>query len=429
MSVHFSVRDVLFTPSTTGVRIIATTDIPCHLYCRLSSEKPWIHKTPSLRRGVQFAEDVRFCFTVYEDNEQYEAGDTNIHTWWKTDWPPSTTKYFYFWGTIGIEVSVSTTPYFKYHNDGLEPVPAPDFMYQLNSIDPQHYSFASGASTMTADLSRDVPPFATGAILQFRNPDPATEHYFGCWKPGVTPTVISPFDTDGTLWVIVGLDQNRCFEYFYPPPGAVYAYLMGYTGPDVVFPDTPINIAPALANTYETRNIGSIWPDAKIILTDLGSNNTWDTYFSIRPLGSTKEVYQGAYRKYPICGVPDNGLIELKTYQAGHPSTRWQAYAYLKKDCTISLNGIDFQGFTGGAWKTLYCGGLHPDARWAFLEYFHPARAFPVSARKEGSWFDYQGTNSNHSFMIAHLNHYLNCQVWTSGTNPTDQLLQIAETH
>ena len=112
----------MFTPSTAGVRIVTTTDIACHLYCRLSPKKPWIHKKPSLRRGVQFAEDVRFCFTVYEDNEQYEAGDTCEHTWYKTDWPVCQTKYFYFWGTIGIEVSVSTTPFFKYHNDGVSPV-------------------------------------------------------------------------------------------------------------------------------------------------------------------------------------------------------------------------------------------------------------------------------------------------------------------
>lgn len=123
MSVHFSIRDVQFHPSTEGVRILVTTDIPCHLYCRLSLKEPWIHKTAELRRGVQFATDVRFCFTVFEDNEQMEWGDTKVHTWWKPDWPVCTTKWFYFWGRIQAEVSVSTGPFFKYHNDGVEPVP------------------------------------------------------------------------------------------------------------------------------------------------------------------------------------------------------------------------------------------------------------------------------------------------------------------
>ncbi len=384
---------------------------------------------PSIRRGVAFAEDVRFCFTVFEDNEQFESGDTLEHTWWKEAWPVCTTKWLYIWGKRAGETCVSTTAPFKYHNDGVEPVPAPDFMYQLNSIDPQFYSFGGGSAPRTADLSRDVPPFATGAILQFKNPDPGTEHSFGCWKPGVTPTSIFDFTRDGTLWVVVGLDENRCFEYFWELPGTVHAYLMGYTGTEVVFPDVPIDIAPTIANAYQTKDIGSIWPDAKLIFTDLGSLNTWDRYFSIRPHGSTKEVYAGGHRKYPICGIPDNGLIQVKTSEAGHPSTKWLAYAYLRKDCTTSLNGVNLVGFTAGAWKTLDCSALHPDARWAFLEYKHPAGSKGVSARKQNSFFNYQGANNIHSFMIVHLHHSLECQVWTEGTNETDQLLQIAESH
>ena len=123
MTCHISVRDIDFHPSTTGVRIRVTTDVPSHLYLRLSSQHPWIHKKPSLRRGVAFAEDVRFCFTVYQDNEQNEWGDTLEHTWWKDDWPPCTTKWLYVWGSRAGEICVSTTAPFKYHNTGIEPVP------------------------------------------------------------------------------------------------------------------------------------------------------------------------------------------------------------------------------------------------------------------------------------------------------------------
>jgi len=112
---HISIRDISFFPFEEFVFITVTTDVPCHLFCRLSLKEPWIHKKPSLRRGVQFAEDVRFCFTVYEDNEQTEAGDTITHTWAKPSWPPCTTKWCYFWGYIGGEVSISTSPFFKYH--------------------------------------------------------------------------------------------------------------------------------------------------------------------------------------------------------------------------------------------------------------------------------------------------------------------------
>ncbi len=116
MAEHISVRNVEFTGTPVTVRIVVTTDIPCHLYCRLTSKRPWIHKKPSLRRGVQFAEDVRFCFTVFEDNEQMEPGDTLTHTWLKPDWIECQTKHCYFWGYVGGILSQSSSPIFTYHN-------------------------------------------------------------------------------------------------------------------------------------------------------------------------------------------------------------------------------------------------------------------------------------------------------------------------
>lgn len=125
MTCHISFRDVTFHASTTGVRIIATTDVACHLWCRLTTHAPRFHKKPSYRRGIWLADDVRFCFTVFEDNEQYEAGDTLTHTWWKESWPVCTIKYLYLWGTIAGVPCPSTSPLFKYHNDGVDPIPPP----------------------------------------------------------------------------------------------------------------------------------------------------------------------------------------------------------------------------------------------------------------------------------------------------------------
>ncbi|MBA7532055.1 hypothetical protein ES705_24281 [subsurface metagenome] len=135
MACQISVRDVDFHASETGVRIRAITAEPCHLWVRLSLVKPLIHKKPSLRRGVAFAEDVRFCFTVFEDNEQKETGDTLEHTWWKVDWPVCTTKYLYLWGSRAGETCVSTTAPFAYHNDGVDPIPPPPPALQFSCFD------------------------------------------------------------------------------------------------------------------------------------------------------------------------------------------------------------------------------------------------------------------------------------------------------
>jgi len=86
----------------------------------MTLQPPRIHKKPSYRRGLWIADDVRFCFTVFEDNEQTEAGDTTTHTFTKEPWPVCETRWFYFHGTVGGDSSPSTTPFFEKHFKGVD---------------------------------------------------------------------------------------------------------------------------------------------------------------------------------------------------------------------------------------------------------------------------------------------------------------------
>lgn len=128
MTCNISFRDVAFTPAEESVTITATTDIACHLFCRLTIEPPRIHTKSITRRGEPFMSELRFCFTVFEDNEQEEAGDTMEHTWIKPAWPVCTTKYFYLFGSQDGIMCVSTSPVFCYHNQW-KPPPPPYFLY------------------------------------------------------------------------------------------------------------------------------------------------------------------------------------------------------------------------------------------------------------------------------------------------------------
>ncbi len=112
---HFFVKTIVQTKLADGYEIVITTDVPCHLWMRWSTQNPWIHSIPSLRRGIEIHGDVYFCFTVYKDNEQEEAGDTLTHTFIKHDWPHCETRYFYFTGDIEGNPVVSTTAIFKKH--------------------------------------------------------------------------------------------------------------------------------------------------------------------------------------------------------------------------------------------------------------------------------------------------------------------------
>lgn len=112
---NVSVRQVTPELIPEAFRLIATTDILCHLYMRWTLKKPRIHDIPVFRRGLQMHGDRYFCFTVYKDNEQEEAGDTLVHTFIKPNWPYCQTRYFYFWATVATIPQPSTSAIFKLH--------------------------------------------------------------------------------------------------------------------------------------------------------------------------------------------------------------------------------------------------------------------------------------------------------------------------
>ncbi len=120
---HFAVLDVVGVPLDAAYSITATTDVPCHLWARMSWTPPRRHSLPSMLRGLRITGDIRFCFVVYEDNEQLEAGDTIIHTWVKDNWPVCQTRWFYFIGSIDDAPVVSETCFFEFHYPDKPPPP------------------------------------------------------------------------------------------------------------------------------------------------------------------------------------------------------------------------------------------------------------------------------------------------------------------
>lgn len=116
---YISVRDMQYSYYHDGFKIVATTDIPCHLYMRWTTVKPQKHIVPRFTRGIFMHEDIYLCFVAYLDNEQEEAGDTYIHTFIKRNWLICETRWFYFWGKVAGQTCVSTSGIFDLHFPGL----------------------------------------------------------------------------------------------------------------------------------------------------------------------------------------------------------------------------------------------------------------------------------------------------------------------
>ncbi|MBA7627796.1 hypothetical protein ES703_35265 [subsurface metagenome] len=122
---HWALLDLQYTYLDDGFTLVATTDVPCHLFCRMTTTPPRKHSLPSMRRGLRITGDIRFCFVVYEDNEQAEPGDTLIHTFVKPGWPVGERRWFYFVGKINNTDSPSETAIFEFHFPAPPPEPPP----------------------------------------------------------------------------------------------------------------------------------------------------------------------------------------------------------------------------------------------------------------------------------------------------------------
>jgi len=113
---NFAVQDQIYFEEGTGLKIVVTTDRPCHLYMRWTLTEPEVHSKVLYRRGIAMHTDKRFCFVTYHENEQEQQGDTLIHTFIKPGWPVCQTRYFYFLGTRAGEQLPSTSALFKKHH-------------------------------------------------------------------------------------------------------------------------------------------------------------------------------------------------------------------------------------------------------------------------------------------------------------------------
>jgi len=112
---HFVVRNVEYTLTASGVIVTCYTNYPVHLWKRETTTQPQKHVNTRMVRGAPIGTYIDQCFVVYTDHEQQEPGDTFTHTFIQEPWPFCETRWFYFWGTVGGELSPSCSAIFSYH--------------------------------------------------------------------------------------------------------------------------------------------------------------------------------------------------------------------------------------------------------------------------------------------------------------------------
>ncbi|MBA7583521.1 hypothetical protein ES708_25466 [subsurface metagenome] len=187
-----------------------------------------------------------------------------------------------------------------------------------------------------------------------------------------------------------------------------------------------LDILPPAASTWNLINIGALYPDALVLLTDFGASSYNYSRHSIKPLGASNVLYGGAWHKWPFANVPASGIVENFVAYQNPTYQDWQAYAYIKADAIGDPNGIALHPFAAGDWNTRDVTSLSPLARWAFIETDAFTAPVTISARKYGSYFGQLADTWGHNYVIVHVNEDRKMQLWQGSANTAGYLRAIS---
>ncbi|MBA7536023.1 hypothetical protein ES705_28285 [subsurface metagenome] len=402
LACFISYRDVEFLPSDDGVRIRVWTDVPAHVWIRLTSQEPNIHKKPVLVRGLPLVDDVRFCFTVYEDNEQYEDGDTLVHTFYKEQWQVCKTKWFYFWGSIASEVCVSTSGIFKYHNDGTAPVPVPDKLRTFSSLEPNVIISPISGEGHRLNLTGVISPDATGVLLHIECVNPNTWNRWRIKKPGATGMPTTESVAGASLYCLSGVDENLTIELYQQFNLSVQAWIMGYFNKNVVFLDACADRTPGVKNAWVTIDFSDLAPGAVAGIFQVGDHASPGYEFGIRPHGSTNNWKGWSFGCHSVVKLIDGKIDFYAGHAFANDDVRCTLIGYIKPAGGDFLtNATDISG-AGSGWRNIEIASPYNPPSLAIIEGYSVSGAPTHGACKYRSPRAYLYTFVRHPFYLVH---------------------------
>ena len=402
MPPNFSVRDVTFTNTVDGVHIVVETDIPCRLSCRLTFEEPWIHSQPRLKRGLWLSDDVRFCFTVFEDNIQYEPGNTTTHTFWKTDWEVCTTKWCYFWATVDGVAAVSTSPIFEYHRTAVSPIPVPDILYTINSITPERIDGTGINTWVTHSLAGIVSPQATGICGIAVNSDAGQPRNFGIRIKDGSNFSTGSIKQKGMTGFISGLNDDLEFDLFVGFPGTVYIYVMGYFGRNVHFFNAVRDFHPPTSNVWTDIDTSPYAPGAQACLWSCGTGGSSAGGWKMRVKGSTDDRWNGGWHTYPCLGRDADGLNQVMVTPFGLTRSTTHLIGYIDSYFEKHVNSPNITPGPIGAWTQQSAESIVSDPPWVVIQEAGGSGATLYGLRKSRTWFDEKRQTGGGEWLLVH---------------------------
>ncbi|GAH62185.1 unnamed protein product, partial [marine sediment metagenome] len=213
------------------------------------------------------------------------------------------------------------------------------------------------------------------------------EHSIGLRKKGSTDDVKTKME-GGHIWAIIGVDENRKFQYFVADIPDQDIYLVGYTATGVVFFD----------NAYELPGVGTGWTDVDLsaqcpnaigIICE-GTTETPNPYNKIRNKDSTDDFWWSPYyHAWAIIGCNGSQVIEAQQKENCHI----YAVGYVTEGAVFKINA-DVKTLTEiDTWEDIDCSAEAPSSVMLFFIRAGALNAGAHGMRKNGDTEDIYGSD------------------------------------
>jgi len=166
-------------------------------------------------------------------------------------------------------------------------------------------------------------------------------------------------------------DADRKIEVYAERHTNLDLWIMGYTGPTVHFLDEPVDILPLVSDVWTDVDTSSYAPGAIGIILNVGREFGGTPFTAVRKKGSTDDWYWITFQTWPVVGVDENGLFQIKMKDILPALSSAFVTGYFTAGATFTTDGIDISPPVNDTWVPKSIDHFATPPRWGIIE-IHP---------------------------------------------------------
>ena len=234
---------------------------------------------------------------------------------------------------------------------------------------PVQLSLLTSDAWTDMDLSAYVPAGATGVILHFTNDWAGAAREIGLRKKGSTDDrkeFIGGTHNTCHSWAMIGLDENRTFQYYVGDHNNQRIWLVGYTSSAVVFFDNAYEKVPAGFASYQDIDVSAECPNAIGVIVEFTTVGAYGENVDVRKNGSTLDTHWGTLKNHGWAIVGCDGAQVFEAYLAD-ANAKMFVVGYILEGAVFPTNKINKTPGTVDTWLPVDCSAQAPSGIMIFF--------------------------------------------------------------